>query len=290
MKITSAIKRKMVQLAAFGYSNSCLSNFGSGRLYEGKWKRFCNPGLNCYSCPAARLSCPIGAIQAVGGSAKFQFSFYAFGFLLAFGVLFGRAVCGWFCPFGLLQELIHKLPSPKWKLKSPFLYVKYGILAIFVCILPVVATNYMGMGKPAFCQFICPAGTLEGGIPLLLAHAKLREALGLLFLLKFFILLVTLAGCLFIYRFFCRVLCPLGAFYGLMNKAAFFHIEIDSSHCAHCGKCRQACRMEADPAANPDSSECIRCGSCVASCPHQAISMGFGKKRSYTFRQKNDKI
>ncbi|MDE6991812.1 MAG: 4Fe-4S binding protein, partial [Lachnospiraceae bacterium] len=161
------MKRKIIQIAAFGYSNAHLLNYKGGKIYQGKWKQFCNPGLNCYSCPAAGFACPIGALQAVNGSMEFQFSFYVAGVLLAFGVLLGRAVCGWLCPFGLIQELIHRIPSPKLKLKKVFLYLKYLVLVVFVLVLPVTVTNYMGMGKPAFCQYICPAGTLQGGIPLL---------------------------------------------------------------------------------------------------------------------------
>lgn len=175
MKITYAIKRKLLQIIAFGCSNAHLLNFKGGKLYTGKWKQFCNPGLNCYSCPAAGFACPIGALQAVNGSRQFSFSFYVAGLLLAFGVLLGRAVCGWLCPFGLLQELIHKIPSPKRKLKKGFLYIKYVVLVVFVLILPIAVTDYMGMGKPAFCQYICPAGTLEGGLSLLAAHESLRD-------------------------------------------------------------------------------------------------------------------
>ena len=149
------MKRKIIQIAAFGYSNAHLLNYKGGKIYQGKWKRFCNPGLNCYSCPAAGFACPIGALQAVNGSMEFQFSFYVAGVLLAFGVLLGRAVCGWLCPFGLIQELIHRIPSPKLKLKKVFLYLKYLVLVVFVLVLPVTVTNYMGMGKPAFCQYIC---------------------------------------------------------------------------------------------------------------------------------------
>ena len=193
-------------------------NFKEGKIFQGKWKQFCNPGLNCYSCPAASFACPIGALQAVNGSMNFNFSFYVVGILLAFGVLLGRFICGWLCPFGLLQEFIHKLPSPKLKLPKIFTYIKYIILIVFVILLPIVATNYMGMGKPAFCQYICPAGTLEGGISLLSTHPELRQTIGGLFFLKIFILILTMIGCILIYRFFCKILCPLGAIYGLMNK------------------------------------------------------------------------
>ena len=211
-------------------------NFKEGKIFQGKWKQFCNPGLNCYSCPAASFACPIGALQAVNGSMNFNFSFYVVGILLAFGVLLGRFICGWLCPFGLLQEFIHKLPSPKLKLPKIFTYIKYIILIVFVILLPIVATNYMGMGKPAFCQYICPAGTLEGGISLLSTHPELRQTIGGLFFLKIFILILTMIGCILIYRFFCKILCPLGAIYGLMNKISIYHLEIDKHKCVNCGK------------------------------------------------------
>ena len=205
------------------------------------------------------------------------------GVLLAFGVILGRAVCGWLCPFGLIQELIHKIPSPKKKLKKGFLYIKYVVLVVFVLVLPVVATNYMGMGKPAFCQYICPAGTLEGGIPLLSTHAELRQTIGSLFSLKMAILILTIVGCIVVYRFFCRTMCPLGAIYGLMNKISIYHLEIDKNKCVNCGKCKQVCKMEVDPVKTPNSAECIRCGACVSACPKEAINMGFCKKEKTDF-------
>ncbi len=279
MKLTHSFKRKLIQIIAFGFSNSHLVNFKDGSIYQGKWKQFCNPGLNCYSCPAAGFACPIGALQSVNGSMKFNFSFYVVGFLLAVGVLLGRFVCGWLCPFGLLQEILHKIPTPKLKLWKGFLYLKYVILVVFVLLLPIVATDYMGMGKPAFCQYICPAGTLEGGIPLLSIHPELRQTIGSLFFLKLGILIVTIVGCILIYRFFCRTLCPLGLIYGLMNKISFYHLEVDSHQCINCGKCSKICKMEVDPVKTPDSVECIRCGECVEACPKNAISMGIGAGR-----------
>lgn len=285
--VTYSIKRKIVQVVAFGYSNMHLVNFNGGKIYKGKWKQFCNPGLNCYSCPAASFACPIGALQAVNGSMDFNFSFYVVGLLLAFGVVFGRGVCGWLCPFGLLQEFIHKVPSPKLKLKKGFLYIKYVLLVIFVILLPIVATNYMGMGKPAFCQFICPAGTLQGGIPLLSTHEELRETIGSLFSLKMAILILTIAGCILVYRFFCRVICPLGAIYGLMNKVSIYHLEVNKHQCVNCGKCKNVCKMEVDPVKQKDSAECIRCKACVAACPNKAIQISFDTKPAFFGKKKN---
>lgn len=275
MKISQEIKRKIIQIAAFGYSNTYLGNFAEGRLYKGEWKQFCNPGMNCYSCPAARLSCPIGAMQAVSGSMNFKMSFYVTGFVLAFGVLFGRAICGYLCPFGLIQELLYKIPFPKRKLPKGFTWVKYVLLAVFVLLLPVVSTNALGMGAPAFCEYICPVGTLEGGLPLLATHPELRRTIGGLFSLKVCILIATLIGCLVVCRFFCKVMCPLGAIYGILNKISVYHMEVDRDVCVSCGKCRRVCPMDVDPVETPNSAECIRCGRCVVDCPKQALALRF---------------
>jgi polyferredoxin len=275
MKISQKIKRKIIQVIAFGYSNTYLGNFITGRLYKGKWKQFCNPGMNCYSCPAARLSCPIGAMQAVSGSMNFKFSFYVVGFILTLGVLFGRAICGFICPFGLIQEGIYRIPFFKKKLWKGFTYMKYVLLVVFVLLLPIVNTNLLGMGEPAFCQYICPVGTLEGGIPLLSTHLELRQTVGFLFSLKSAILMITIIGCLVVYRFFCKVMCPLGAFYGLLNKISIYHMERNPSNCILCGKCKEECPMDIDPVKTPNSMECIRCGKCTERCPKQALVLRF---------------
>lgn len=277
--MNNAFKRKLIQIAAFGFTNSHIGNFVSGKLYTGKWKQFCNPGLNCYSCPAATLACPIGALQAVNGSMQYNFSFYIVGFLLAVGVLFGRLICGWICPFGLIQELIYKIPSPKYKLPKIFTYFKYAILIVFVILLPIVVTDFMGMGQPAFCQYICPAGTLSGGIPMIATHSELRATTGFLFGLKITILFITIIACIFLFRFFCKTLCPLGAIYGLLNKISIYHLEVDKKACIGCGKCARTCKMDIDPVVNPNSAECIRCGACASACSKQAIQLKFGSAK-----------
>ena len=275
MRISQEVKRKIIQIAAFGYSNTYLHNFAGGQLYKGRWKQFCNPGMNCYSCPAARFSCPIGAMQAVSGAMNFNLSFYVTGFVLAAGVVFGRAVCGYICPFGLIQELLYKIPSPKRKLRKGFTYVKYVLLVFFVLLFPVMITNELGMGAPAYCEYICPVGTLEGGLPLLATHPELRKVVGALFSVKAVILVVTLIGCVVICRFFCKVMCPLGAIYGILNKVSIYHMEVDKEKCVSCGKCRGVCPMDVDPVNAPDSAECIRCGKCTVSCPENVLSLKF---------------
>ena len=235
--------------------------------------------MNCYSCPAATMACPIGAMQAVNGSIDFKISFYVWGMILAFGVLMGRAVCGFLCPFGLLQELLYKIPFPKKKLWKGFTWIKYILLAVFVLLLPVVKTNVVGSGAPAFCEYICPVGTLEGGIPLLSTHPELRHVIGTLFSVKMMILVITLVGTLSICRFFCKVMCPLGAIYGILNKVSFFRMDVDLEKCIHCGKCSSVCPMDVDPVETPDSAECIRCGKCTQVCSKHALKFGVKVKR-----------
>ena len=271
-KIDISIRRKLVQFMAFAVSDPHVANLGSGRLYKGPWKNFCNPGINCYSCPAAAFSCPIGALQAVNGSMDMKWSFYVTGTLCALGILLGRAVCGFLCPFGLLQELLYKIPLPKKRLPQWPRYIKYVMLA-GVVLLPVLLADETGMGDPYFCKYICPAGTIEGGLPLMLARHELRNMAGLLFAGKALIAVSTLIACMITARFFCKVLCPLGAFYGFFNSISLLRYKKDSEACISCGKCSRVCPMDIDPSKNPNSMECIRCGRCINVCSEHAISI-----------------
>lgn len=275
MKITREIKRKIIQVAAFGYSNPWLGNFAGGNIYQGNWKQFCNPGMNCYSCPAAGLACPIGAMQAGANSQSYRFGFYATGVVLAIGVVLGRAVCGFLCPFGLIQELLHKIPSPKLHLPKWMTYIKYALLAIFVILMPMLAMDGTGVRSPSFCKYICPVGTLEGGIPILASHPELRNLIGGIFTLKMAILIVVIVGCILVSRFFCKVMCPLGAIYGMLNKVSLYRMDVDSAKCISCAACSKVCPMDVEPYKVPNSAECIRCGYCITACPKDALSAGF---------------
>ena len=156
--------RGFIQAGATLLTNIHLPNFAKGTLYQGSGKYVCVPGLNCYSCPGAAGACPVGAFQAVVGSSKFRFSYYITGILILFGVLLGRFICGFLCPFGWFQELLHKIPSPKFSTKKlkPLRYLKYAVLLVMVVLLPLLAVNELGMGDPFFCKYLCPQGVLEG--------------------------------------------------------------------------------------------------------------------------------
>jgi len=280
--------RGWIQAGATLLTNIHLPNFLKGGLYQGKGKAVCVPGLNCYSCPAASGACPIGSFQAVVGSSKFRFSYYITGFLILLGVLLGRVICGFLCPFGWFQELLHKIPTKKLSTKKlkPLTYLKYVVLLVMVVLLPVLVTNQLGMGDPFFCKYLCPQGVLEGAIPLSLANAGIRSALGSLFTWKFIVLLMVIVLSIVFYRPFCKWLCPLGAFYALLNKVSLFQMQVDQSKCVSCGKCAKVCKMDVDVTKSPNHTECIRCGMCIRACPTDAVSFrygfGSGKQQSKT--------
>lgn len=253
--------------------NANLKGFLSGKIYSyaAGTKFLCAPGLNCYSCPGASMACPMGALQN-SFSAGMSTLAYVGGILLLYGVILGRTICGWVCPFGLIQDLLHKIPTPKLK-KSPVTrllsWLKYGIFAIFGLLVPILYA-LRNVPLPAFCKFLCPAGTLEGGL-LLLSHkanSGLWEGLGVLFTWKFLLMVSILVGCVFIYRIFCRFLCPLGALYGLFNKFCFVGITVEEEKCIHCDLCVKACKVDIR---HVGDKECIQCGECIGVCPTQAI-------------------
>lgn len=272
--------RTLIQTITTIATNSYIKGFLEGNIYRGETKRFCVPGLNCYSCPGALGACPIGSLQAVIGSIEYQLSYYVLGIIIFFGILLGRFVCGWLCPFGFIQELINKIPSKKIKIsgKNPLRYLKYGILIIFVILLPMMAVNEFGFGSPFFCKYICPAGTLEAGIPLVALNPTLRSAIGFLFSWKVFLLIVTIVASIFIYRPFCRFICPLGAIYSLFNPVSLYRLNIEDDKCIKCGKCNSTCKLNVDVMNVPNSGECIRCGDCIKICPTGALKSKFGLK------------
>ena len=273
--------RHVFQSFWFLLTNSFFEGFKTGKIYGGKWKQLCVPGMNCYSCPGAKGSCPIGALQAVIGSPKFKFSYYVVGFLFFVGALIGRGVCGYLCPFGLVQDLLHKIPFVKkietFKGDKALRKAKYLILLVFVILLPLFLVDIIGQGAPYFCKLICPVGMLEGGIPLVWMNTSMRGAVGFLYAWKGLILLLTILLSVIIYRPFCKYICPLGAIYSLFNSVSFFRYTLDHQKCIHCGRCKAVCEMQCDPVKNCNDLECIRCGKCKNACPVDAIACGITK-------------
>ncbi len=282
MKTLKNYFRLIFQIVYTTITNGYLIGFVKGKIYRGEAKKICIPGLNCYSCPGALGSCPIGSLQSSLSGANRSFPYYIVGFLLLFGVVFGRVVCGFLCPFGLIQDLLHKIKVPKLKIPrkidNVIRYLKYVILVLFVIIFPITLVDEFGIGSPAFCKWICPSGTLFGGIPLLSTNEALQATIGFLFNWKVSLLVIILISSTVIYRPFCKYLCPLGGIYGFFNKFSFYTMNIDKTKCTNCKICEKVCKMNVEVLKNINSVECIRCGDCTRACPTQCIHSGFSLK------------
>ncbi len=276
--------RKWVQLVIAFLTNGYWGFFTTRTIYQGPLKVVCSPGLNCYSCPAATTYCPMGAIQQLMLSIRFNLEmgqyylgFYVLGCIGVVGSFLGRLVCGWACPFGFIQELLYKIPSKKFSIPRPLRYFKYAVLFLMVFLLPLLIVNDFGTGDPWFCKYLCPAGTLEAGIPLLAMQPGLRGTVGLLFYHKLFWLMVFVVWAVLASRPFCRVACPLGAFYALFSRVKLVKLQLDEAKCTKCKACHSVCPMGVKFNESPDDAECITCMACMdKACQFDAISLTVG--------------
>ncbi len=261
-------KRRIIQLYVALLTNANIKGFTTGRIYTGNTKNMCVPGLNCYSCPGAVGACPMGALQNALASSSTRLPYYIIGIIALFGLMLGRTICGYLCPVGLGQELLYKIKTPKLKkskVTRVLSYFKYLVLALAI-IIPLL---YHGI--PFFCKYICPAGTLEGGVGLLSSvwNSDFFQMLGGLFTWKFALLVIFIVASIFIFRVFCRFICPLGAIYGLFSKIALIGVRLDKQECIECGLCISHCKMDIKRVGD---HECIHCGECISVCPTNAIS------------------
>lgn len=280
------LKRHGFQGLYFFLTNGYLKGFVTGQIYQGPTKHVCVPGLNCYSCPGALGACPMGSLQSSLYDTRQVFPFYVLGLIIAFGLLFGRLICGLLCPFGFLQDLLNKIPTKKYRLelKRPGLdkvlrSVKYIILIFFVFVLPFLGRFYPQFMAPWFCKYICPSGTIFAGWPMVALNENLRLLLGFIFSWKTFLALSFVVLAVFIPRFFCRYICPLGAFYGFFNKFSLYQLSFDKPACIDCGACKRTCPMGVDMPNQHKSPECVRCSRCVAVCPTKCLHSGFASEK-----------
>jgi len=275
-------KRRIFQvIAALGFNLDLISLFRA-EVSQVKTKGICIPALNCYSCPAAIGACPIGSLQNALNSlihnlnaGQKKLGLYVLGSLGLMGTIGGRLPCGWLCPFGLLQELIYKLPVRKFQIPKFLTYLRYLVLIILVITLPLIVVDALGMGEPWFCKWVCPAGTLEAGVLLALLNHGIRSQLGFLFGWKIAVLAVFLIWMSVSSRPFCRTTCPLGTILGFFNQISAFRIQVDNEACIVCDACQKACPVNIRIYKDPDSSQCIRCLKCEAVCPTSCVSHGF---------------
>jgi ferredoxin-type protein NapH len=252
------ISRRLTQLTSLVFLHS---SWGP----EVKW--LCNPVLSCHSCALSWFTCPVGVFVQFSG--LHLFPFLALGTVLLIGVLVGRLFCGWVCPFGFIQDILHKLPTRKFELPRQANVIKYFVLVIGVFSIPFFLgeeTLY------SFCR-ICPASALQVTIPnLALAGFK---TISIPNVIKLSILLIILVTVVFSSRAFCKTLCPIGAFLAPLNLFSFRTVKVPRTECSSCKKCDEVCPTNVRPselvsAGIPASRalDCIVCSDCKKACPN----------------------
>lgn len=258
--------RQGIQSLGAVLPNCYLGGLSTGQIYKGPLKCTCLPVLNCHSCPSALFSCPVGTAQHYAVLHKIPlFLFGVFGIV---GLLVGRMACGWLCPFGLLQDLLHRVKSTKIALVRELSVTRYAVALMLVFIIPFVT------GQTWF-SILCPMGTLTASIPWAvynpvdaLTHQPLvpPDAIGVLFAIKVGILLGSLLLFVASKRPFCRIVCPLGLFFSFFNKVSMVRLEV-SEGCNQCDRCVEICPVDIKVYEAPNSGECIRCLRCLG-CQH----------------------
>ncbi len=227
----------------------------------------CSPVFHCYSCPLAAFACPIGVIANF--SALHIFPFIAIGTLVLIGAIIGSFTCGWACPFGFLQDLVAKIPTPKFKLPKWTSHFRYVVLIGTVLMVPY----FFGENHPLFACRLCPAGALEGALPNIAGLAIAGKPVVWPSVLKITILILVIAAMFISRRPWCMVLCPLGAIFGIFNRISVFFLRFNPAGCNDCELCRKSCEYGIEPNDNPNDIRCIRCLECTK-CGPKAITIG----------------
>ena len=232
-----------------------------------KW--LCVPVLSCHSCPLAWFACPLGVFVHAAGYRVFPF--LAVGTILVAGAVFARFLCGWICPFGLLQDLLFKIPTPKFRLPAWTSKIKYAVLLFMVFLIPFflgVDTNY------SFCR-ICPAAALQATLPGMVDGSV--TALSTITWIKLGFLVFVLLLVTFSNRSFCKVFCPMGALLAPFNLITFWKMKPPTTHCVNCKLCDKVCPQDGRPSerilegGEPHRTlDCMYCYDCREVCPVKA--------------------
>jgi polyferredoxin len=252
-------KRRIIQSISLIFLHSSFWNWA-----QVKW--LCNPVLSCHSCPLAIFACPVGVFVHYSG--YHVIPYLAVGTVLFLGVLFGRLLCGWVCPFGFLQDLLYKIPTVKFVLWDWTRFVKYGVLIVMVFLLPFFLGELTYL---SFCR-ICPAAALQSTLPRMIDTGVdvLQTAVVVkLGLLVFFLVLSTLSN-----RAFCKVFCPIGAMLAPLNLISFWKIKPSTMTCVKCSWCDNKCPPNGAPSSRISEEvppnrvmDCVYCYECKQACP-----------------------
>jgi polyferredoxin/formate hydrogenlyase subunit 6/NADH:ubiquinone oxidoreductase subunit I len=221
-------------------------------------------------------------------------------FVLVPTLLLGRVFCNWMCPYGTLHQFVgwlFNIRSNKNNMNAnryrPIFQIKYYILTLFL-VLAAFGSLQIGLLDPicllvrTMTTTVAPASDLvaestarvlddkglNGGVVSFISSApgasEQRIFSGAWFI---GLLIIGLVGMnLVIPRFFCRVLCPLGALLGVLSRFSLFRIDRDLTKCTDCDLCLKHCEGASDPQSALRKSECFVCFNCIDDCPENALS------------------
>jgi polyferredoxin len=213
--------------------------------------------FHCYACPLASFACPVGV--AAQFSALHLVPLLALGVVVTVAVLVGAVVCGWACPFGFLQDLLAKVPLPKFRIPSWMGYGRYLVLIALVVLVPYL----WGEAHALFICRVCPVGALEAAVPAMARQAAGGNPVQWMSTAKGVILIAFLLAAVLTFRPWCAVLCPLGGFLALFNRGSLLRLRFDPERCTECNLCRSRCSMGVKVDVNVNDPRCIRCLECT---------------------------
>ncbi len=212
---------------------------------------------------------PFFFVQSIvaGGKPLLSLVIASVGGLILLTVLFGRAFCGWICPWGTILDILNGVTRKKHKIPEFLEYrnLKYSVLGGFL----IAAFVY---GYTVFCT-VCPAGVFIRSVN----AASVAPVFPMLLLVAALVFAVFYHG-----RAWCRYLCPLGATIAFVDRLSLTKVKVDDEKCRACLLCQRTCPMDLlvieqsiwkDKDSVP-SGECIRCGDCINVCPSEALRYG----------------
>ena len=232
------------------------------------------------------------------------FPWLAVASFLIIGVLIGKSLCGWVCPFGFIEDLVdlikRKKGEPSLRTHESMIYIKYAVLGIAMFIsLTFSASKLAGVGRSyenalgifAVAPFtaLSPAETLFATLPNLI-HAVATNQVDILagfsslpplFWVQLFIMIGVLVFAAYIPRGWCRYFCPHGAIMAILNRFSFIGLRRDLVKCAKggCRKCVEVCPTRVPildlPWEKFSDPECIYCLKCVDACENKAIKLKY---------------
>jgi polyferredoxin len=227
-------------------------------------------------------------------STGYVYRYLGWGLLvLGLTLLAGRVFCNWICPYGTLHQFIGWLFNVH-KTKDNFdrnryrdmYYFKYAVLAVLL-IMASMGALQIGLLDPICLMYRTTAtvvapifdmtvDSLPGTNPLWIDNLKFAPGVpSRIFVGSFWIglfMLVLVGANVFVPRFFCRLLCPLGALLGVFSRFSLVRINRDVHKCTDCNMCLARCEGAADPHAAVRVSECFSCMNCIDDCPEDALS------------------